>query len=146
VGFALVGPFYRANAPLRRRGESIASDDTEGERVRISGRVYDLTTNAPVAGAMLDVWQATTNGLYENQDENQPNYNLRGRFQANETGSFELVPLLPTPYPVPTDGPVGELTRLAKRLPTVRLTSISSYRRQIMNPDYSGVPEGRRHY
>jgi catechol 1,2-dioxygenase len=117
VGFALVGPFYRAKALLRKRGECIASGDTEGERVRISGSVYDLTTNAPVAGAMLDVWQAATNGLYENQDENQPDYNLRGRFQADETGSFELVALLPTPYPVPTDGPVGELMKLAEHQP-----------------------------
>jgi protocatechuate 3,4-dioxygenase beta subunit len=117
VGFAVVGPFYRANAPKRKRGESIASDDTKGDRVHITGRVLDLTTNAPVAGAMLDVWQAATNGLYENQDKNQPDYNLRGRFQADEAGAFKLVSLLPTPYPVPTDGPVGELIRLAKRQP-----------------------------
>ena len=117
VGFALVGPFYRANAPMRKRGESIASDDTTGDRVQITGRIFDLTTNAPVAGAMLDVWQAATNGLYENQDKNQPDYNLRGRFQADEAGTFDLVGLLPTPYPVPTDGPVGELIRLAKRQP-----------------------------
>jgi catechol 1,2-dioxygenase len=115
VGYALVGPFFRANAPLKQRGESIASDDTVGDRVRITGIVYGLTTNAPVAGAMLDVWQAAMNGLYENQDENQPDYNLRGRFQADESGTFELVALLPTAYPVPTDGPVGELLRLAKR-------------------------------
>jgi catechol 1,2-dioxygenase len=117
VGFALVGPFYRANAPKRKRGESIASDDTKGDRVHITGRVFDLTSNAPVAGAMLDVWQAATNGLYENQDKDQPDYNLRGRFQADEAGAFQLVALLPTPYPVPTDGPVGELIRLAKRQP-----------------------------
>jgi catechol 1,2-dioxygenase len=117
VGFALVGPFYRANAPLRKRGESIASDDTIGDRVRITGRVYDLTTNAPVPGAMLDLWQAATNGLYENQDPTQPDYNLRGRFQADEAGTFDLVGLVPTPYPVPIDGPVGELMRLAKRQP-----------------------------
>jgi catechol 1,2-dioxygenase len=115
VGYALVGPFYRANAPIKERGKSIASDDTVGDRVRITGRVYDLTTNAAVAGAMLDVWQAATNGLYENQDENQPDYNLRGRFQADAAGTFELVALLPTAYPVPTGGPVGELLRLAKR-------------------------------
>jgi catechol 1,2-dioxygenase len=42
---------------------------------------------------------------------------LRGRFQTDEDGTFELVALLPTPYPVPTDGPVGELLRLAKRQP-----------------------------
>jgi catechol 1,2-dioxygenase len=117
VGFALVGPFYRANAPLRGRGESIASNDTKGDRVRITGRVYDLTSGAPLSGAMVDVWQAATNGLYENQDANQPDYNLRGRFQADEAGTFEFVALLPTPYPVPTDGPMGELLRLAKRQP-----------------------------
>jgi catechol 1,2-dioxygenase len=117
VGYALVGPFYRANAPWRKRGESIVSDDTEGKRVRVSGRVYDLATGASVAGATLDVWQAATNGLYENQDANQPDYNLRGRFQTDRDGTFELAALLPTPYPVPTDGPVGELLRLAKRQP-----------------------------
>lgn len=117
VGYALVGPFYRANAPLRPRGASIASSDTPGERVWITGRVYNLTTSAPIAGAILDVWQAATNGLYENQDENQPDYNLRGRFQTDESGTFELSALLPTPYPVPMDGPIGELLRLAKRQP-----------------------------
>jgi catechol 1,2-dioxygenase len=117
VGFTLVGPFYRANAPMRKRGESIASIDTKGDRVRITGRVSDLKTDAPVEGATLDVWQAATNGLYENQDKNQPDYNLRGRFRADEMGTFELEALLPTPYPVPIDGPVGELMRLAKRQP-----------------------------
>jgi catechol 1,2-dioxygenase len=117
VGYALVGPFYRANAPQRKRGQSIVSDDTEGERVHITGRVYDLTTRAPIGGAVLDVWQAATNGFYENQDPKQPDYNLRGRFQTDNDGSFTLVALVPTPYPVPLDGPVGELLRLAKRQP-----------------------------
>jgi catechol 1,2-dioxygenase len=117
AGFALVGPFFRANSPQKKRGESIVSDDTKGDRVRITGRVYDLTSKEPIAGAVLDVWQAATNGLYENQDEKQPDYNLRGRFQADDAGTFELEALLPTPYPVPTDGPVGELMRLAKRQP-----------------------------
>jgi catechol 1,2-dioxygenase len=117
VGYALVGPFYRANAPCRKRGQSIVSDDTGGQRVRITGRVYDLASARPVANATLDTWQAATNGLYENQDPDQPDYNLRGRFQTDEDGTFDLVALLPTPYPVPTNGPVGELLRLAKRQP-----------------------------
>ena len=117
VGFALVGPFYRANAPVLERGESIVSPDTAGERVRITGRVYDLTTEAPIAGATLDVWQAATNGLYENQDEGQPDYNLRGQFQTDEMGTFDLLALMPTAYPVPMDGPVGELLRVAGRHP-----------------------------
>jgi catechol 1,2-dioxygenase len=117
VGYALVGPFYRANAPLCGRGESIARGDTAGERVRISGRVYDLTNNAPVAGAMLDVWQAATNGLYENQDDAQPDYNLRGRFQTDDSGTFEIVALMPTSYGFPVTGPVGDLLKVAKQRP-----------------------------
>ncbi len=97
VGFALVGPFYRANAPVRHRGESIVSDGTAGDRVRITGKVYDLVSGEPLAGAVLDVWQAATNGLYENQDETQPDYNLRGLFRTDEAGTFELVALMPIP-------------------------------------------------
>lgn len=117
VGFALVGPFFRANAPFRERGESVASEDTVGPRVHISGRVFDFVNNTPLEGAFLDTWQAATNGLYENQDNQQPDYNLRGRFRTDKNGSFELIALMPTAYPVPTDGPVGELLRAAKRPP-----------------------------
>ena len=90
VGYALVGPFLRANAPFRERGASTASDDTAGVRVRISGRVFDFETNTPIKGAILDTWQAATNGFYENQDEKQPDYNLRGRFRTDENGTFEV--------------------------------------------------------
>jgi catechol 1,2-dioxygenase len=115
VGFALVGPFLRADAPFRKRGDSISSDDTPGARVRVSGKVLDVKNGEPLAGAILDVWQAATNGLYENQDPNQPDYNLRGRFKTDQDGSYEFVALMPTAYPVPTDGPIGELLRVAKR-------------------------------
>ena len=117
VGYALVGPFFRANAPFRERGDSVASPDTPGTRVRISGTVFDFRNRAPIKGAILDTWQAATNGFYENQDEKQPAYNLRGRFRTDENGTFELVALMPTAYPVPTDGPVGELLRVANRPP-----------------------------
>jgi catechol 1,2-dioxygenase len=115
VGFALVGPFLRAGDPFRNRGDSIASDDTPGARVRVSGKVFDFENGEPLAGAVLDVWQAATNGLYENQDPNQPDYNLRGRFKTDQDGSYDFVALMPTAYPVPTDGPIGELLRVAKR-------------------------------
>jgi len=117
VGYALVGPFFRANAPFRERDASIASEDTAGARVRISGKVYDFQSKTPIKGAILDTWQAATNGFYENQDEKQPDYNLRGRFRTDENGTFEIIALMPTAYPAPTDGPVGELLRAAKRSP-----------------------------
>lgn len=117
VGYALVGPFFRAGAPFRERGASIASDDTAEVRVRISGRVFDFKNKTPIKRAILDTWQAATNGFYENQDEKQPDYNLRGRFRTDENGTFEVMALMPTAYPAPTDGPDGELLRAAKRSP-----------------------------
>ena len=85
--------------------------------MRISGKIYGLTDSAPIAGAMLDVWQAATNGLYENQDDAQPDYNLRGRFRTDESGTFEIVALKPTSYAFPVAGPVGELLKAAKQHP-----------------------------
>jgi catechol 1,2-dioxygenase len=117
VGVALVGPFFRADAPFRERGASIASDDTLGARVRISGRVFEFENNAPIEGAILDIWQAAANGLYENQDEQQPDYHLRGRFRTDKNGTFELIALMPTAYHIPDDGPVGEFLKIAKRPP-----------------------------
>lgn len=117
VGFALVGPFFREGAPFRERGASIASADTPGTRVRISGRVLDYDNTTPISNAVIDIWQAGINGLYENQDENQPDYNLRGRFRTDKDGTFEIVALMPTAYPVPVDGPVGKLLEAAKRPP-----------------------------
>ena len=117
VGFALVGPFLRENDPVRRRDEPDMSDDTPGDRVLVSGRVYDIDTGAPIPDAVVDTWQAAPNGLYENQDENQPNYNLRGKYAVDSNGSFELVALFPTAYPVPVDGPVGKILAAAKRDP-----------------------------
>ena len=133
AGFALIGPFLRANSPFRKRGDSIASDDTLGTRVCVSGKVFDVDNGEPLAGAVLDVWQAATNGLYENQDDNQPNYNLRGRFKTDQDGSYEFVALMPTAYPVPLmarwescyvwpgDGPTGRrISMSSPRFPTTR--------------------------
>lgn len=119
VGVALVGPFFRADAPFRERGASIASDDAPGARVRISGRVFEFENNAPIEGAILDIWQAAANGLYENQDEQQPDYHLRGRFRTDKNGTFKLIALMPTAYHIPDDGPVGEFLKIAKR-PSIR--------------------------
>ncbi len=117
VGVALLGPFFRADAPFRERGASIASDDAPGARARISGRVFEFENNAPIEGAILDIWQAAANGLYENQDEQQPDYHLRGRFRTDKNGTFELIALMPTAYRIPDDGPVGEFLKIAKRPP-----------------------------
>ena len=72
---------------------------------------------APLAGAEVDVWQASPVGLYENQDPAQADMNLRGRFSTDAEGRFWFRSVRPAGYPVPTDGPVGDLLRAQQRHP-----------------------------
>jgi len=111
---ALIGPFWRANQPLRADGESIASDDTPGPRLKVRGTVTSLD-GKPIAGARVETWQASPKGLYENQDDQQPTMNLRGRFETDAQGRFSFVSVRPAGYPVPTDGPCGDLLAAQSR-------------------------------
>jgi catechol 1,2-dioxygenase len=69
----------------------------------------------PIAGARVETWQASPKGLYENQDETQESMNLRGRFETDADGRFSFRSVRPAGYPVPTDGPCGELLRAQNR-------------------------------
>ena len=113
---ALLGPFWRANAPQCDAGENIARGDTPGTPVEVRGIVRDAQ-GRPVAGAIVDVWQASPIGLYENQDPTQPDMNLRGCFTTDPKGEYHLRTVVPAGYPVPTDGPCGELLRAQLRHP-----------------------------
>jgi catechol 1,2-dioxygenase len=113
---ALLGPFWRANAPQCDAGENIARGDTPGTPVEVRGVVRDAQ-GQPVAGAIVDVWQASPVGLYENQDPTQPEMNLRGCFTTDSKGNYHLRTVVPAGYPVPTDGPCGELLRAQLRHP-----------------------------
>jgi catechol 1,2-dioxygenase len=66
-------------------------------------------------GAEVDVWHSSPEGLYENQDRTQAEMNLRGRFISDQTGQFEFRTVRPSGYPIPIDGPVGELVRATRR-------------------------------
>ncbi len=113
---ALLGPFWRERAPLCEPGESIARAGTPGVPLEVRGTVRD-PQGRPVAGAVVDVWQASPVGLYENQDDSQPDMNLRGRFTTDAQGAYFLRSVVPAGYPVPTDGPCGELLRAQQRHP-----------------------------
>lgn len=102
---AILGPFFRHDAPHLKNESSIVQDKPDdGEIAYMHGTVTDLKTKKPVAGAAIDVWQASTNGLYEQQDPNQRDCNLRGKFFSDENGHYGFYCLRPTPYPVPDDG------------------------------------------
>lgn len=111
---ALVGPFWRANQPLRQHGESIATPDTPGAPLKVTGVVHSLD-GTPLAGARVETWQASPKGLYENQDTEQADMNLRGRFETDAEGRFAFASVRPAGYPVPIDGPCGELLAAQRR-------------------------------
>jgi len=111
---SVLGPFYRAGAPWEADGASISRGADDGDPARIHGRVLD-TSGAPVGGAVLDVWGTNRNGLYENVDPSQPDYNLRGRFRSAADGGYDLWTAKPVSYPIPSDGPVGELLAVTDR-------------------------------
>lgn len=107
----VLGPFYRENPPVLPHGASTAQKHFDGEEtVFMEGYVKD-TAGKPLAGVTLDIWEDAPNGLYENHDHEQPDFNLRGRFETDENGYFALRALRPVPYPIPADETAGELLR-----------------------------------
>jgi catechol 1,2-dioxygenase len=111
------GPFH-SRAPRRANGAWIAGGP---ERHRGSvmvglGSITDVE-GRPLARATVDIWQADDAGHYDSQDPQQPPSNLRGLFNADEHGAFWFRSVLPSSYPVPTDGPAGELLRALGRHP-----------------------------
>ena len=111
----VIGPFYRDGAPELPLGENIARD-TPGEPTFVGGRVVD-PGGTPIPGAVVDVWQAAPNGLYEGQDPEMPAFNMRGKFHADAAGRYHFRTVKPASYPIPMDGPVGDLMRTVGRQP-----------------------------
>jgi protocatechuate 3,4-dioxygenase beta subunit len=109
----VLGPFHLAGAPRRQMGDQIGRAE-DGEPTLIRGRVTDTAGN-PVDGATLDIWQGNSNGMYDIQDPSQPQFNLRGVFTTGADGSYWFRTIRPVSYPVPIDGPVGEVFRVSGR-------------------------------
>jgi catechol 1,2-dioxygenase len=108
---AIEGPYYVPGAPLLEAPCVMPQrPDEQGEAMLFTGTVRDAD-GAPVPGALLDVWQSdgTVPGTYSNVHGDQPDFNLRGRFHADERGNFELRTIQPVPYTIPFEGPTGRL-------------------------------------
>ena len=107
----VLGPFYVPGSPPRARGESMLVDPDDGDRVVIRGTVTDID-GAPIAGATLDCWQNATAGFYAVQQPGvQSAENLRGIYTTDADGTYEIRTVRPVPYPIPSDGPVGDLLK-----------------------------------
>ncbi|MGA5500551.1 intradiol ring-cleavage dioxygenase [Streptomyces umbrinus] len=112
----VLGPFHMTESPVRELGADIDLVGS-GEPCVVSGRVLSQD-GTPLPGAVLDVWQADTDGFYDvQQPDLQPPGNGRGLFTADAAGRFWFRTCVPSPYPIPTDGPVGDLLRATGRHP-----------------------------
>ena len=104
----ILGPFYVKNPPTLPAGSSICKDG-KGEPCLVHGTVRD-TNGAPVAGALVDVWQTNDDGFYDVQQKDmQPDMNMRGAFLTDAEGRYSFRTAKPRHYPIPDDGPVGKL-------------------------------------
>lgn len=112
----LLGPFWRMYSPRTENGGSIVRSETPGDPLIVTARVVDVDGN-PIAGAEVDIWHASPAGFYENQDPEQVDMNLRGKFTTDDDGRFWLRTIKMSGYPVPTDGVVGRLLAAQGRHP-----------------------------
>ena len=103
----VLGPFYVPGAPELPNGANLA-EGMPGGPALFSGRVLTVD-GTPIAGAQLDVWQADTEGFYDVQRPKLNGMRLRGKFHTDAQGRFWFWTVRPTEYPIPTDGPVGQM-------------------------------------
>jgi len=110
----LLGPFWRMNSPRTENGSSIVRSPTPGSVLFVNAMVQDQK-GKPIEGAEVDVWHSSPEGFYEQQDPKQAPMNLRGKFMTDAQGRFRFRSVKPAGYPIPIDGPVGDLVRATGR-------------------------------
>jgi hydroxyquinol 1,2-dioxygenase len=111
----VLGPFYVGEHKAMPHGTDVSPNLT-GERMFVQSRVTDLQ-GKPLAGVPVDIWHADDDGWYDSQ---KPAYETegpssRGRFITDADGRFFFRTILPCSYPIPTDGPVGEMIIQVRR-------------------------------
>jgi catechol 1,2-dioxygenase len=110
----LLGPFWRMNSPRTENGGTLIRSPTPGPSIFVNAYVKDQQ-GRPIEGAEVDVWHSSPEGFYEQQDEKQADMNLRGKFLTDAEGHFWFRSVKPAGYPIPIDGPVGDLVRATGR-------------------------------
>lgn len=109
------GPFYVQNAPEYALGDDVANG-ASGQACLVSGTVKSLD-GTPIADARMDVWQADDEGHYDVQKPDLDHAQARGVLHADGDGRFHFKTIVAEPYPIPTDGPVGQMLEATRRSP-----------------------------
>ena len=113
----VLGPFYVGEHRVTPHGANI-SEGIDGEPMFVQSSVTDLA-GKPLVGAEIDVWHADDDGFYDSQKADYAAHgpSLRARFVTDADGRFSFRTILPCSYPIPTDGPVGDLITATQRHP-----------------------------
>ena len=113
----VLGPFYAGHQRELAQGDSILLREEASEPLVMSGHVTD-PEGQPVAEALIEVWQTAPNQLYDVQDRNQPQGHLRASFRTDTAGTYRFRTIMPVSYPIPDDGPAGQLLAAMGRHPS----------------------------
>jgi protocatechuate 3,4-dioxygenase beta subunit len=112
----VLGPFYAGQQRGLAAGESILLRDEDSEPLEMHGHVTD-SQGRPIANALMEIWQTAPNQLYDVQDEDQPEGHLRASFRTDAVGAYRFRTIMPVSYPIPNDGPAGQLLDAMGRHP-----------------------------
>jgi hydroxyquinol 1,2-dioxygenase len=111
----VLGPFYVTNAPQLPSGSDI-SGGIHGEPLYVEGLVRSSDGQA-IANAVVDTWHSDDDGFYDIQRPQLSEPTLRGRFYSDANGHFNFWSIVPRFYPIPDDGPVGDMLKATARHP-----------------------------
>ncbi|KAH9946231.1 aromatic compound dioxygenase [Epithele typhae] len=109
----VLGPFFTEDAPDVEIGESIASEG-KGEYMYVEGRILS-SDGKPIPDAVIETWETDESGYYDTQYDNRDKPDCRGRLKSDKDGHFAFRAVVPVAYPIPADGPVGDLLLLFNR-------------------------------
>ena len=112
----VLGPFYAGPQRELARGDTILLRGEDGPPLVVEGTVTSRN-GAPISNALVEVWQTAPNQLYDVQDDAQPEGHLRASLRTDERGTFSFKSVLPVSYPIPDDGPAGQLLQMMGRHP-----------------------------
>lgn len=111
----VLGPFHAHGAEEMASGESI-SHDPEGEPLLVVCSVKDSSGNS-LTDVEVDIWETDSKGFYDVQYADCPGFDNRAVLHSDEKGKFDFKAIVPVPYPIPDDGPVGQLLKVLNRHP-----------------------------
>ncbi|KAH7109203.1 catechol dioxygenase [Dactylonectria macrodidyma] len=111
----VLGPFHTHDAEHLGNG-SLMSHDQNGEPLLVVCTVKD-TNSSPISGVMIDIWETDSSGMYDVQHAGRDKPDGRCILKSDEKGNFWFKGIVPVPYPIPHDGPVGKLLLKLNRHP-----------------------------